>query len=99
MRFNHPEAGRPQQVAQDLPIVLLVLNDENRPHPLRPACNSTRAGAVNENVAPRPTLESPQRPPPCISTILLAMASPRPEPLLALVIELSTCWNSSKIFA
>ena len=36
MRFDHAEAGASEQVAQDLPIVLLVLNDENRPHPLSP---------------------------------------------------------------
>src|SRR5215475_7190434 len=35
--------------------------------------------------------------PPCISTICLAMARPRPVPPLALVRELSTWWNCSKI--
>ena len=35
--------------------------------------------------------------PPCISTICLAVASPRPVPPLALVSELSTWWNCSKI--
>ena len=36
--------------------------------------------------------------PPCISTIRLAIASPKPGATLGLVDELSTCWNSSKIF-
>ena len=48
---------------------------------------------------PLPTVDSTQMRPPCISTICLAMASPRPVPPLALVLELSTWWNCSKMRA
>ena len=48
------------------------------------------------NVEPLPRLDSTQMRPPCISTICLAMASPRPVPPLALVLELSIWWNCSK---
>ena len=49
------------------------------------------------NVAPLPTIDSTQIRPPCISTICLAMARPSPVPPLALVLELSTCRNFSKM--
>ena len=35
--------------------------------------------------------------PPCSSTIFFAIASPSPVPPFLRVLELSTCWNSSKI--
>ena len=50
-------------------------------------------------VEPLPSVDSTQMRPPCISTICLAMASPRPVPPLALVLELSTWWNCSKMRA
>src|SRR5215468_12475833 len=53
-------------------------------------CNSARVGISIWNVEPFPIVESTQMRPPCISTICLAMASPRPVPPLALVSELST---------
>ena len=97
--FNHQKASACEQVAKDLPIVLLILNDEYRLVHYRAACHSIRAGAVNENVAPAPGLESTQMRPPCISTMRFAIARPRPEPILVFVIEPSTCRNSSKILA
>src|SRR5262249_32108767 len=44
-----------------------------------------------------PGVDSTQMRPPCISTICLAMARPSPVPPLALVRELSTWWNCSKM--
>src|SRR5262245_50853540 len=51
---------------------------------------AARTGSSRRNVEPLPTLDSTQMRPPCISTICLAMARPRPVPPLALVLELST---------
>jgi hypothetical protein len=51
--------------------------------------NSARVGSSIWNVAPLPKVDSTQMRPPCISTICLAMARPRPVPPLALVLELS----------
>jgi hypothetical protein len=66
---------------------------------LVPLGRPTRIGSVNQKVEPFPGLDSTQMRPPCISTIRLAMESPRPVPPFFRVLELSTCWNSSKIFA
>src|SRR5215813_10696947 len=52
--------------------------------------SSARAGSSIWKVEPLPKVDSTQMRPPCISTICLAMASPRPVPPLALVLELST---------
>jgi hypothetical protein len=51
---------------------------------------SAHAGSSIWKVDPFPSVDSTQMRPPCISTICLAMASPRPVPPLALVLELST---------
>ena len=52
--------------------------------------SSARIGSSIRNVDPFPSVDSTQMRPPCISTICLAMARPRPVPPLALVRELST---------
>jgi hypothetical protein len=54
-------------------------------------------GICKWNVEPWPNADSTQMRPPCISTICLAMARPRPVSHFALVFELSTWWNSSKM--
>src|SRR5262245_56474456 len=54
---------------------------------------SARIGSSISKIEPLPRVDSTQIRPPCISTICLAMASPRPVPPLALVRELSTWWN------
>src|SRR5262245_59056950 len=64
-----------------------------------PACASTRTGTVKQNVDPLPGSDSTQIRPPCISMMRLAIDRPRPVPPFLRVIELSACWNSSKIFA
>src|SRR5208282_597516 len=96
--FRHLVAGAGQQVAQDLAIVLLILNHENTLAHDRPAWCCTCSGTVKKKVEPLPGLDSTQSRPPCISMILLAIAKPRPVPPLALVCEESACWNSSNIF-
>src|SRR5215831_540609 len=50
--------------------------------------NSARVGSSIWNVDPLPGVDTTQMRPPCISTICLAMARPRPVPPLALVREL-----------
>ena len=97
LRLDHVVAGAGQQIAQDLPVVLLVLDHENAFAHGCLAC-STLIGSVSENVEPWPGRNSTQIRPPCISMIRLEIASPSPVPPLALVIELSACWNSWKSF-
>ena len=46
-----------------------------------------------------PSSDSTQIVPPCISTMRLAIDRPSPVPPFFLVVELSACWNSSKILA
>src|SRR5262249_59693715 len=46
------------EIAQDLAIIVLVLNDENAFAHCRSACRSTRIGTVNENVEPQAGLDS-----------------------------------------
>jgi hypothetical protein len=60
---------------------------------------SVRIRSSNWKVAPLPSVDSTQMRPPCISTIRLAMENPSPVPPLALVLELSTRWNCSKMRA
>jgi hypothetical protein len=49
-----------------------------------------RVGSSIWNFEPLPNVDSTQMRPPCISTICLAMARPRPVPPLAFALELST---------
>src|SRR5262249_3025518 len=52
--------------------------------------NSTRVGSSIRKAEPFPSVDSTKTRPPCISTICLAIANPRPVPPLALALELST---------
>src|SRR5580704_7251994 len=97
--FAHGIAGAAEKIAQDLAIVLLILDHENPLAHDFPAWCSTRNGTVNEKVEPAPRLDSTHNLPPCISMMRFAIDRPRPVPPLALVCVLSACWNSSKIFA
>src|SRR5262249_31986868 len=56
-------------------------------------------GRLTKNVEPLPRTDSTQIRPPCSSTIRLAIANPSPVPLLAFVMAVSLCWNSSNIFS
>jgi hypothetical protein len=64
---------------------------QKRPRPHEASFRSSaRVGSSIWKIDPFPSVDSTQIRPPCISTICLAMARPRPVPLLALVLELST---------
>src|SRR6266700_6059938 len=97
--FDHFEIGAREQIAQDFPIVFLILDHQDALAHDFPACASTRTGRVKWNIDPLPGSDSAQIRPPCISMMRLAIDSPRPVPPFLRVIELSACWNSSKIFA
>src|SRR5262249_20705507 len=97
-RLNQLVSRVAKQVAQDLPVILLVLYDEDALAHGSFTCRSTFTGIVNANVEPLPTLDSTQMRPPCIPMVRLAIDRPRPVPPFRLVAVLSACWNSSKIF-
>src|SRR5665213_1294394 len=99
MRLDHLVAGGTQEIAQDLPVVLMVLDHQNALAHALPTCCSTVTGIVKENTEPCPSSDSTQSRPPCSSTMRREMARPSPVPPLARVEELSACWNSSKILA
>src|SRR6266536_74882 len=97
--FDDLEIGACQQIPQDSPIVFLILDHQDELAHGGPAWASTRTGRVKQKVDPLPGSDSTQIRPPCISMMRLAMDKPRPVPPFFRVIELSACWNSSKIFA
>src|SRR6516225_9385231 len=97
--FSDFVIGAGEHIADYLAIIRLVLDHQNALAHALPAGCSTRNGMVKKNVEPLPSFDSTQSRPPCISTIRLAMARPRPVPPLALVCALSDCWNSSNILA
>ncbi len=76
-------AGR-QQVAHDPAIVLLVLDHQDALAHVLPPCSFGSHRNAEEEVEPFPTVDSTQMRPPCISTMRLAIASPRPVPPLVL---------------
>src|SRR5262249_52259528 len=90
---------RHSECAQHTPQTFQIRDDKNALAHRARLRNSARVGISIWNVEPCPTVDSTQMRPPCISTICLAIARPRPVPPLALVRELSTCWNCSKIRA
>jgi hypothetical protein len=60
-------------------------------------CSSVASdGKVNEKVLPCPGVLWTQTRPPCCSTMLRQMASPRPLPPLSRASEESTCWKRPK---
>src|ERR1700730_4111837 len=83
--------GGGKQIANDLAVILLVLHHQNALAHAVSTCRSTRTGIVNEKVEPLPTCDSSQTLPPCISTMRLEMASPKPVPPFLRVIALSAC--------
>src|SRR5438034_4990760 len=97
-RLQQP-VGRPaQQLPDDLPVVLVVLDVEHRPlvHPRPPsACR----GTVKKKVDPLPSSLSTQMRPPCSSTRRFVMLSPSPVPPSSRVIAASTWRNSAKTFS
>src|SRR6516165_4739498 len=90
--FRHLISGTAQEVAEDLPIVLLVFDHQNAlAHAAASTCRSTITGSVNVKVEPWPSCDSTQIRPPCISIMRFDMASPKPVPPFFLVIALSAC--------
>src|SRR6202158_6512400 len=90
-------AGMGEKIAEDAPIILLVLDHKNAFGHAFPTCCSTLTGTFMKNVEPRPGADSTQIRPPCMATIRLAIDRPSPVPPFALVEEPLACWNSSKI--
>src|SRR5262245_46715272 len=82
-------AGTAEEVAQDAAQVVLVLDYKDTLAHAMSLGFSAKIGSSIWKVAPSPSVDSTQMRPPCISTICLAMASPRPVPPWALVRELS----------
>src|SRR6516162_1956635 len=91
------ESSMAKEIAKDPPIVLLVLDNKNAFGHASPTCCSTSTGTSRKNVEPVPSFDSTQIRPPCIATIRRAIDRPSPVPPFGLVVELSACWNSSKI--
>src|SRR6185369_11301005 len=80
---------------QDASKVFLVLDHENALGHSATFLHSARVGNSIRKTEPLPRVDSTQMRPPCISTICLEIARPKPVPPLALVLELSTWWNCS----
>src|SRR4029077_3170074 len=100
MRLDHLVARHAEQVAQDLAIVLGILDHEYLlAHWAASLIGTTLIGMVILKFEPLPTSDSTVMRPPCSSTILREIDSPRPVPPFLRVLVLSTCWNSSKILA
>src|SRR5262249_14379436 len=95
--MNDLVAGAGEQVAQDLPVVLLVLDHQNAPAHDRASCCWTVIGSVKKKVDPWPGRGSTQMRPLCMSLMRLAIDNPNPVPPFVFVDELSACWNSLKI--
>src|SRR5262249_14230891 len=87
----HDSIARPlQKVAQNTPQIFLIIDNKDALDHAALLPNRALVGSSMWNVAPFPSFDSYQMRPPCISTICLAMARPRPVPPFALVFELST---------
>src|SRR5262249_18013584 len=82
-----------QQIAHDLPIVLLVLDYQNSLAHVSLACSSTVTGSVNAKVEPCPGLDSTQMRPPCISMMRREVAKPGPVPPFFFLIEFAARWS------
>src|ERR671936_312515 len=91
-RLEGAEAGELEHVARQLPVVRVVVDDEDDLPGHHASC---RTGRVKRNVLPRPTSLSTQSRPPCSSTSFRESGRPRPVPSARLPSEV--CSNSSKI--
>jgi hypothetical protein len=85
--FDDFEISTRQQIPQDLPIVLLILDHRDALAHGCPTCASTRTGTVKENCDPLPGSDSTQIHPPCISMMRLAIERPNPVPPFLRVID------------
>src|SRR5262249_51646508 len=96
-RLEQAVRSTPQEIPDNLPVQLVVLNVENSlgSHTVIPL--SRRSGIAKKKVEPLLNSLSTQIRPPCISTNFLAMLSPSPEPPNSLVMLASPCRNSAKM--
>src|SRR5215813_11986153 len=97
LRLGQLVTGVAEKVAQNLPVIRLVLDHKDVFAHGCATCCWTLVGSVNVKVDPSPRWDSTPMRPPCSSMMRLAMARPRPVPPFLRVIEESACWNSSKI--
>jgi hypothetical protein len=91
MRLEKLVAHRFKQIPDDLPVVLGVLDQQNPLGHAASNCSAGITGSQIRKVDPEPTSELTVIVPPCISTMRLDIASPRPEPPLCRVLLSSTC--------
>src|SRR5581483_7048384 len=89
--LGHLVTGIGEEIAKDLPIILVILHHQNALAHVLPTCVLTLIGRVKKKVAPSPSLDSTQSLPPCISTIHRAMDKPSPVPAFFFVADESTC--------
>src|ERR1700738_3254898 len=97
-RLDPPGADTRQQGADDLAIVLGVLDDQDAlAHSAASIISSTWTGNTTRKVEAWPNIDSTEIVHPCTSTRRLEIARPSPVPPFWRVFELSICWNSPKI--
>src|SRR5215510_3429863 len=97
--FDDLVPGVRQQIPENPPIVLLILDYQDAFAHDGPSSRCTLTGRVKKNVDPLSTSDSTQIRPLCISMIRLAIDKPSPVPPFLRVDELSACWNSPNIRA
>src|SRR5215469_2325920 len=92
-RLDDLIADADEQVADDLAVVLSVLDNENAltHHAASCSTSATWTGSTTRNVEPWPGADSTEIVPPCISTMRLEIAKPSPVPPLLRVVEFSIC--------
>src|SRR3954468_10351616 len=95
--FQELVADTVHQIANDLPVILCILDQQDAPGHAASICSSARTGIKMRNVEPSPRTDCTAIVPPCISTMRWEIASPSPLPPFWRVLLLSTCWNSSNI--
>src|SRR6202166_3563819 len=78
-------AGMGEKIAEDAPIVLLVLDHKNAFGHAFPTCCSILIGTLRKNVEPAPSSDSTQIRPPCKATMRVAIDRPSPVPPFVLV--------------
>src|SRR6476620_3390860 len=88
-----------KEIAEDLSVVLCIFDHENAFAHAAAIPSLILIGIVTLKVDPDPGTDTMPIVPPCISTIRLEIARPRPVPPFLRVLLSSTCWNSSKIRA
>src|SRR5882672_12652666 len=97
--FQDPIADAGQEVPQNLPIVLVILDHQNLDGHVSSSGAATRIGIVHQNVAPWPGHDRTPMSPPWSSTICLAIARPSPVPCCGRVRAWVPCSKAVKMRA